>query len=77
MTDPDCSYEFSPEHLQALWLEFQQDDEATCPETGARIEIEIAEDGERTEPLARAACERCGRRAEFRPGKLEGFQWSE
>ena len=69
-----CDFTFGDEQLQALWLEFQQNGAATCPETGAAIHAELLEAGAVTEPQLRLRCERCTREAEFQPSTLTGVQ---
>ena len=78
MADADtCSYAFGAEELQALWLEFQKEGGATCPETGAPIELHLDDESGNGEPSVSASCERCGRTKDFKPGPLEGFGWAE
>ena len=79
MSDTPCDYDFSEENLQALWLEFQKEQVATCPVTDAKIDLELKNDpaeGE-GEPVVNVTCEKCGRSTEFKPGPLEGFGWAE
>lgn len=72
-----CDYEFNDENLQALWTEFQRSEQATCPETGAEIRLELTNDASSGEPSVNVICEKCGRKTEFKPGPLEGFDWAE
>jgi hypothetical protein len=79
MTQARCGYEFTPETMQAIWLEYQQTQyqqtqAATCPETGAAIAAAL-QDGEPTDaPRVRVRCERCGREDTFTPATLTGVQ---
>jgi hypothetical protein len=74
MTQARCGYEFTPETMQAIWLEYQQTQAAACPETGAAIAAELR-DGEPTDaPRVRVRCERCGREDTFTPATLTGVQ---
>ena len=72
-----CDYDFSAESLQALWTEFQRSQEATCPETGAGVDLELVNEASSGEPTVKVRCEKCGRETEFKPGPLEGFAWAE
>ena len=75
----DCDYEFSDDNLLALWLEFQKEQVASCPVTGAKIDMSLENDpaeGE-GEPVVRVECSKCGRTADFKPGPHEGFGWAE
>jgi len=72
-----CDYDFSDENLQALWTEFQRSQQATCPETGADISLELESEPSNGEPTVQISCEKCGRKTEFKPGPLEGFEWAE
>ncbi len=62
MTETTCSYDFSSEHLQALWLQFQQDGGASCPETGAAISLELVSESDAAQPNGAGAV--CGLRAQ-------------
>ena len=76
--DPkNCDYSLSGENLTALWTEFQKEGGATCPETGAAIELINESDGETTEPTIKVNCKGCGRSTDFKPGQHESFGWAE
>ena len=83
MADPNnqkntknCDYDLQGENLTALWTEFQKEGAATCPQTGAAINLENEGDTD-TEPTIKVSCEGCGRTAEFKPGQHESFGWAE
>ncbi len=78
-TAANCDYEFTDDNLLALWLEFQKDQQASCPVTGAKITINLENDPAEGagEPVVQVKCTRCGREADFKPGPHEGFGWAE
>lgn len=74
-----CDYEFTDDNLLAVWLEFQKEESATCPVTGAKIDLSLENDPAQGagEPVVEVKCSKCGREADFEPGPHEGFGWAE
>jgi len=78
-SETNCDFELTGENLTALWLEFQKEQQADCPVTGAAISMTLENDPaqDRQDPVVQVKCAKCGRETEFEPGKHEGFSWAE
>ena len=80
---PDtCDWDISDrDNLQAAWLEFQRERQASCPVTGTPLDLALAHDpaeGEGNEAEVRFSCGLCGRQVAFRPPDgREVFGWAE
>lgn len=75
-----CGYAFDRDHLEAVWLEYQEQGEVHCPETGATLELSLDEDPASSDAEVaeiRVRCPRCGRSAGFRPDSIGTVAWSE
>lgn len=77
-----CDYDMAdPEHLQAVWLEFQRERGASCPVTENAFDLALshdpAEDGGGVAEVS-VACDLCGRTVSFSPPDAsEVFGWAE
>ena len=77
-----CDWDISdPENLQAAWLEFQRERQASCPVTDTPFDLALAHDpaeGEGNEAEVLLSCGRCGRQVAFKPPDArEVFGWAE
>lgn len=79
-----CDYDLAEHDNQlALWQEFQRQQRAECPVTGAEITLALAHDpaddpAGQAHTEVSAHCSRCGRRSTFRPpDAAEIYGWAE